>query len=64
MKKRMLDHMPFAMMFEIDREGRRELCNSTGYEVYLGNGDPNNPKESGNWWNEYVDSNGEFHYGR
>lgn len=64
MKKRMLKNMPFDMMFEIDRVGRQELCHATGFEVYLGNGDPDDPEESGNWWNEYVDSNGEFHYGR
>lgn len=56
MKTRTLEHMPFDMMFDIGG-GRRELCHATGIEVefdYL----------PGDWWNEYVDSEGGLHYGR
>lgn len=35
-------------------ENGRESCHSTGYEVF----------RSGEWWNEYVDSVGDLHYGR
>jgi hypothetical protein len=36
--------------------GIQELCSSTGMEIYDSLGDC--------WWNEYVDSYGDFHYGR
>lgn len=47
-----MDHMPCDKRFDIN--GNSELCHCTGYEVCL----------DGEWWNEYVDSEGGTHYGR
>ena len=52
-EKRKLDFMPFDKRFEVN--GNTELCHATGYEVR---------DERGDWWNEYITSNGEFEYGR
>ena len=49
---RRLDYIPFDRRFWVD--GNEELCHATGYEV----------KIDGQWWNEYVDYNEVFHYGR
>lgn len=49
--------MPFDKRF--DTANGDELCHATGYEVC--NGNPENPAD---WWEEYIDSNGELHYGR
>ena len=54
---RKLNSMPFDHVFEVD--GNEELCHATGYEVCLGN-----TEDPADWWDEFVDSNGEFHYGR
>lgn len=43
--------MPFDHAFEVN--GNEELCHATGMEMFI----------SGIWWNEYVDSNGDLHYG-
>ena len=43
--------MPFDHAFEVN--GNEELCHATGREMFI----------SGIWWNEYVDSNGNLHYG-
>jgi hypothetical protein len=51
MEKRQLPMMPYDKAFDVD--GNEELCHTTGFEVLDG----------GVWWNEYVDSNGDFHYG-
>lgn len=48
---RELKTMPFDHIFIVD--GNEELCHATGYEML----------EDGIWWNEYIDHNGEFHYG-
>lgn len=48
---RELKTMPFDHVFIVD--GNEELCHATGYEML----------EDGIWWNEYIDHNGEFHYG-
>lgn len=53
MECRELEHMPFDKVFVVD--GNEELCHATGIEIQ---------DESGEWWNEYQDSNGEYHYGR
>ena len=58
-KRRKLKEMPFDKVFEVD--GNRENCHCTGFEVCLSGDDP---KDQANWWNEYVDHNGDFHYGR
>ena len=50
--KRQLPIMPPDKAFEVN--GNEELCHATGYEIL----------ENGEWWNEYIDSNGEYHYGR
>ena len=55
MKMRKLDSMPFDKAF-VTENGNEELCHATGYEVRF-DGDSC-------WWNEYVDSDGKFHYGR
>ena len=38
----------------MDKEFSGELCHATGYEWFDG-------KE---WWNEYIDADGNLHYGR
>lgn len=55
--RRELDFTPFDKSFTVN--GNEELCHATGYEVCTG--DPGNPAD---WWNEYVDSDGEIHLGR
>lgn len=57
LEKRELEQMPFDKVFDVD--GNEELCHATGYEVSFG--DPSDPS---NWWNEYEDSLGNYHYGR
>ena len=49
-----LDTIPHDHSFSVD--GREELCHATGDAVRF---EPNGP-----WWNEYVDRNGDLHYGR
>lgn len=56
--ERRLDYMPFDKMFWVT-ENRQELCHATGVEVCFG--DPENPAD---WWNEYIDSDGDYWYGR
>lgn len=51
--RRELDRMPCDHGFWTS-EDNYELCHATGYEESRG----------GEWWNEYVDSYGDFHYGR
>ena len=46
--------MPYDMTFET--ENGREYCHATGYEVTF--------EGDNTYWNEYVDRNGEYHYGR
>ncbi len=53
-----LERIPCDKRFDIGN-GHEELCHSTGYEVCMI--DANNQK---GWWNEYVDRDGELHYGR
>ena len=50
---RELETMPFDKAFTVG--GNEQLCNATGYEWVDGNGE---------CWNGYVDSNGDYHYGR
>ena len=49
---RCLEKMPFDKRFDVD--GNSELCHATGYEVFDGE----------DWWDEFMDSNGNFQYGR
>lgn len=51
-KERKLEEMPFDKAFDVN--GSAELCHATGLEVFL----------EGEWWNEYIDSEGDLHYGR
>lgn len=51
--RRELDRMPCDHGFWTS-EDNYELCHATGYEESHG----------GEWWNEYVDIDGNFHYGR
>lgn len=46
--RRPLVEMPFDMRFN------SELCHATGYEAYVYD----------QWYNEYIDSEGYYHYGR
>lgn len=46
--RRTLVEMPFDMRFDY------ELCHATGYEAFI----------DGQWWNEYIDRDGFYHYGR
>ena len=50
---RSLESMPFDKAFVTDN-GTEELCHATGYEVFI----------DGEWWNEYLDGYGNYHYGR
>lgn len=52
-KRRKLKVMPFDHGF-YTKNGNWELCHATGWEE----------TDDGEWWNEYVDSDGNFHYGR
>ena len=45
--------MPYDKMFDV-ANGGEELCHATGMEWFDGV----------EWWNEYVDSENELHYGR
>lgn len=49
--KRKLAVMPYDKTFEVN--GRLESCHATGFEMLQG----------GIWWNEYIDSNADLHYG-
>lgn len=51
LERRELDEIPFDKRFD------NELCHATGYEVRLA-------WDTDNWWNEYVDRDGNLHYGR
>lgn len=55
---RELEKMPFDKVF-ITENGNKEFCHATGYEVCYGN-----PDDPADWWNEYEDSEENFHYGR
>ena len=46
--RRYLDKMPFDARFN------GEMCHATGWEVF----------RDGEWWNEYIDSEGDLWYGR
>lgn len=37
---------------------KKQTCYSTGSTIYIG-GDPGDPN---NYWDEYIDNNGETHY--
>ena len=50
--RRRLEKMPFDKCFDVD--GNSDLCHATGYEGFDGE----------DWWDEFVDSNGDFQYGR
>ena len=50
--RRCLEKMPFDKRFDVD--GNSELCHATGYEVFDGE----------DWGDEFMDSNGNFQYGR
>jgi len=52
--RRKLEEIPFDMTFDLYDGSGRELCHATGYEVF----------DNGEWWNEYMDSTGETHFGR
>ena len=60
MLRRELDYMPFDKRFETGN-GNTELCHATGYEVCFEGHDSN---DSSNWWNEFIDNDGNLHYGR
>lgn len=60
MKERKLETMPFDKVFEV-AEGRQELCHATGIEVCFTGGNPDNLAD---WWIEYKDRDGDYHYGR
>lgn len=51
--RRDLDIMPCDHGFYTD-ENNNELCHATGMEVSF----------DGQWWNEYIDFTGCYHYGR
>lgn len=47
-----LDRMPFDRMFSTSHGD--ELCHATGWEVF----------HNGEWWDEFIDFDGEIHLGR
>ena len=49
--RRELEETPYDHTFIVDN--RDEMCHATGYEVLI----------HGIWWNEYIDSLGDYHYG-
>ena len=51
---RKLDDMPADKMFD------NELCHATGRECCL----TEKVTDPSEWWNEYLDSDGVYHYGR
>ena len=53
MEREELGYMPFDKVF-VTENGNEESCHATGYEVFI----------DGEWWNEYVDRDGNYHYGR
>lgn len=55
--RRQLGEMPFDKVFFTEKG--EELCRATGYEIC--DGDPENLAD---WWNEYQDADGNYHYGR
>lgn len=59
-RERELETMPFDKAFEV-AEGRQELCHATGKEVCFADGNPDDPAD---WWIEYQDRDGNYHYGR
>ena len=48
------DVMPLDKVF--DTENGKELCHATGFMVTF--------EGDNTYWDEYIDSNGEYHYGR
>ena len=58
--RKQLNEMPFDKAFETEN-GNEELCHATGFEVCDADKNPDLPQ---NWWNEYVDMNGNLYYGR
>ena len=57
LKIRELETMPFDKRFSTNNG--EELCHATGREVCFGD-----PSVLADWWEEYIDSDGELHYGR
>ena len=55
---RHLNKIPYDMTFYID-DINKATCHATGRQI-----NDVHPKSWGDWWNEYVDSNGKLHYGR
>lgn len=51
-EKRRLEKLPDNQIF-VMKDGNKEDCHSTGFQVFL----------CGHWWNEYKDSKGGVHYG-
>lgn len=60
MIERELEEMPFDMRFTTE-DGNDQLCHATGIEVCF---DGDDPSDIANWWNEYIDTEGNYHYGR
>ena len=52
-KEKYSDHMTYDHTFYTE-EGKQELCHHTGKEVLM---------DDGIWWYEFIDSNGDLHYG-
>jgi hypothetical protein len=46
--------MPYDKVFDVN--GNQESCHGTGYEVITDTDEY--------WWDEYIDSEGEYHYAR
>ena len=57
MLTRKLEIIPYDKVFFTDKG--EELCHATGIEICTGN--PDAPED---WRNEYIDSSGDYHYGR
>lgn len=57
--RRKLNKMPFDRKFGGYMGADGTWYHATGYEVCF-----DNPNEPGNWWNEYINDNGDIEYGR
>lgn len=55
-----LETMPYDKKF--DTGNGEELCHATGFEVQFDN--ETTPLGDPCYWNEYMDSEGDLHYGR
>lgn len=59
--RELLESMPFDRCFDVDEYGHEELCHATGYAVQFDN--ETTPVGIPLFWTEFIDSEGNYHYG-